>query len=180
MYSLVLMTAMTSGAEAPTFGGKGGFLGGRRSGSCGCSGMMVYHTPVCHPPMYASCGGFSFGGCSGFGYGGGCSGLSAPVVGYPMMGCMGGVAMPAAGAQPPMTGQPMAGQPMAGQPMTGQPAANPQGSGVTVNQTPIGGGRPGTTPPSGTTPPPAVGTTPPPAGTTPPAGVEQVPARPGG
>jgi len=83
MYSVVLMTALTTGVDLPDFGRRGGCYGGcyggRRHGCCGC---------------YGGCYG-CYGGCFGC-YGGcfGCFGCYGGVVYYGCHGCYGGTQMP--------------------------------------------------------------------------------------
>src|SRR5262245_31770425 len=86
MYSIVLMVAMTSPAEAPTFGKRlGGCHGGSCAGSTSCNGCNgakpagcngAHHAPMAAPaaPMAAPAhapaampGGYSCGGCGGCG-----------------------------------------------------------------------------------------------------------------
>jgi uncharacterized protein (TIGR03000 family) len=94
MYSMVLMVALTGGAEVPDWG-RGGCSGGCYGGYAGCYGGGYYGYGGCYG--YA-CGGGCWGGgygCWGSGYGcygscyggGGCWGS-----GYASWGCWGGYA----------------------------------------------------------------------------------------
>jgi uncharacterized protein (TIGR03000 family) len=76
MYSVVLMAALTTGAETPSWGCHGGRLGCR--GAVGCNG--------CYGGGYGGC----YGGCYG-GYGcNGCWGGYRAYGGYGCYGCYGG------------------------------------------------------------------------------------------
>lgn len=77
MYSLVLATLLTSGAEAPSFHRLGGHA--VTYSSCyGCCGGVVYYSPRCCPPpvVYSSC----FGCCGGIVYSSGCFGCCGGMV----------------------------------------------------------------------------------------------------
>jgi len=83
MYSVVLMMALTNGAEMPAFGG--GCRGGRGCRGCsGCSGSCG----GCYGG-YGGCHGGGYGGCYGGGYGGGYGGCYGGG-GYGGMSCHGG------------------------------------------------------------------------------------------
>jgi len=105
MYSIVLMMALTSGAEAPDChkhscggGSCGGYVvyscgGGCTGSSChGGHGLFGGHKHSCHggctgTAYYGGCTGYAYsGGCTGYAYGGGCYGGYA---GY--AGCSGGM-----------------------------------------------------------------------------------------
>ncbi len=76
MYSLVLATLLTSGAETPSFHR---LCGPTVSySSCyGCCGGAVYYAPrCCYTPVYSSC----FGCCGGVVYSSGCFGCCGGVV----------------------------------------------------------------------------------------------------
>jgi hypothetical protein len=94
MYSVVLMMALSGGADAPTlsdvpaepaarYGDHGHkqyrLFGGRRGGGCGCCGGC-----------YGGCYGSSYGGCQGGWYGGGCYGCYGGRYGGWAYGSMGG------------------------------------------------------------------------------------------
>src|SRR5438034_258479 len=76
MYSVVLMMALSGGAETPDFGH-------RRGGCSGCSGSY-------------GCSGGGYGCAGGMGYGGGygCAGYGG---GFGGVGCYGGVIIPSTG-----------------------------------------------------------------------------------
>ncbi len=104
MYSVVLMMALSSGAEVPAFGGHGcsgschgGSVGCHGGGGRGCHGGCHGGSAGCHGGSggchggYAGCHGGS-AGCNG-GYAG-CTGAHAAVGGCSASGCAGGMMAP--------------------------------------------------------------------------------------
>lgn len=87
MYSVVLMMAMTSGAEIPDLGRRGGCHGccGGCYGCCGgCYGGCYGCCGGCYGGCYGGCGGC--GGCYGcYGCCGGCYGCYGSVWGTPIV-----------------------------------------------------------------------------------------------
>ena len=100
MYSVVLMMAMTTGAETPDFGRRNGCHGGGGcyGGYSGCSGSGYGGYSGCSGSGYggySGCSGSGYGGYSGYGgcsggYYGGYSGCSGSYYGG-YSGCSGGV-----------------------------------------------------------------------------------------
>jgi uncharacterized protein (TIGR03000 family) len=104
MYSVVMMMALSGGAEVTDFGRQGGYYGGSGTGCFGCYGGSAGYGTGCFGCYggngYAGCYGGRSGGCCGGGYGcygGWCGGVANG---------MSGGYVPAAPAMPPPASRP--------------------------------------------------------------------------
>ncbi len=118
MYSVVLLAAMATATETPSFGHKSchgcyasyascyGCCGGYNYAGCcggyayaGCCGGYAYAAPVRHKHglFHGCCGGYTYAGCcGGYAYGGCCGGYAYAGCcgGYAYAGCCGGGYLP--------------------------------------------------------------------------------------